>query len=344
MTTTSRRAVVTLPLTLVLVALAGPAARMQQASAKHPIALDDIVAWKSITQAAVSNDGQWFGYRFGPSEGDVAVVIRRTSGTEKPRTFDIGEPPAPPAPSGGPPSPAPSSNLEFSEDSRWAAFMTYPTRRDAQRLKRQRRPIESGVAIVNLSTGEKRDYGKIRKFAFSGEASTWIAMQRYAPAPPPGGGAAPSGPPAGDGPNIPPDRPRGTDLILRELATGQELNIGNVADFAFTRDGRYLAWTIDAQDKVGNGIQLRDMVRGIVTVLDSGRASYERPSWTDKGDGLAVLRGYGRQGLQRQALYGPRLHGRGVRPDAEDYLRSRRGQEVSRGDDDQRQPRSAVDR
>ena len=195
MTTTSRRVVVALALTLVL-PLAGPAARMQQASAKHPITLDDIVAWKSITQPTVSNDGLWFGYRFGPGEGDIQMVIRRTSSTEKPRTFDIGEPPAPPAPAGGPPPPVPSLSLEFSDDSKWVAFMTYPTRRDAQRLKRQRRPIESGVAIVNLATGEKRDYGKIRKFAFSGEASTWVALQRYAPAPPPGAGAPPSGPPA----------------------------------------------------------------------------------------------------------------------------------------------------
>ena len=55
------------------------------------------------------------------------------------------------------------------------------------------------------------------------------------------------------------DRPRGTDLILRELASGQELSVGNVADFTFSKDGNLLAWTIDAQDKIGNGVQLRDM-------------------------------------------------------------------------------------
>ena len=88
-----------------------------------------------------------------------------------------------------------------------------------------------------------------------------------------------------------PDRPRGTDLILRELASGQELNVGNVADFAFSKDGSLLAWTIDAQDKIGNGVQLRDMSRGTVAVLDSGNASYERPAWTEKGDGLSVLKG-----------------------------------------------------
>jgi hypothetical protein len=153
------------------------------------------------------------------------------------------------------------------------------------------------VTVVNLATGDKREYTKVRRFGFSGDASTSIALQRYpAQTTPPGGGggaaASPGGGPAPVGPGrTAPDRPRGSDLILRELATGQELNVGNVADFAFSKDGRFLAWTIDAQDKVGNGIQLRDVARGTVTVLDSSAASYERPTWTEKGDGLAVLKG-----------------------------------------------------
>ena len=64
-----------------------------------------------------------------------------------------------------------------------------------------------------------------------------------------------------------------------------------MADFSFSKTGKRLALTIDAQDKAGNGIQLRDMARGTVTVLDSGTAVYERPTWTEKSDALAVLKG-----------------------------------------------------
>ena len=48
---------------------------------------------------------------------------------------------------------------------------------------------------------------------------------------------------------------------------------------------------IDAPDKAGNGIQFRDMETGVVSVLDSDKAVYERLTWTEKGDGLAVLKG-----------------------------------------------------
>ena len=58
------------------------------------------------------------------------------------------------------------------------AFTTYPSRREAQRLRRTRRPVQSSVTIVNLATGEKREYPRIRRFAFSGDASTWIALHR----------------------------------------------------------------------------------------------------------------------------------------------------------------------
>ncbi|HSC29991.1 MAG TPA: prolyl oligopeptidase family serine peptidase [Vicinamibacterales bacterium] len=283
----------------VVVPLLAPAAGMQPAPAKRAIELDDIINWKTIGAATVSNDGQWFAYRRAPGEGDAQVIVRHTR-SDKEMTFDIGEAggggPGGGGPGGGP---AGGSSIDFSNDSKWIAFTKNPTREEGQRLRRQRRPVQSSVTIVNLATGEKHDVPKIRRFAFSGDASAWIALHRSpAQATPGAGGSAGAGAPPGGGRGGatgsaagPSDRPRGTDLILRELATGSELNVGNVGDFSFTRDGKLLAYTIDAQDKAGNGVQLRDMTRGSVTVLDSGNAVYERPTWTEKGDGLAVLKG-----------------------------------------------------
>ncbi len=288
-----RRLLLTLALAA-LVPLLGPSAFMQQAGPRRAIELQDVIDWKTIGSTAASNDGQWFGYRIAPGEGDAKVVIRSTR-TDQEMTFEIGEPGG-----GGGPLGGGGGAIDFSDDSKWVAFTTYPKRADAQRLRRQRRPVQNGVTIVNLATGDKREYSKIRRFAFSGESSAWMALNRY---PAQGGaegaegrGASPAGgrggaAAGGAGGSAQNDRPRGTDLILRELATGQELNVGNVGDFAFSRDGRLLAWTIDAQDKVGNGVQLREMDRGVVSVLDSGEAVYERPTWTEKGDGLAVLKG-----------------------------------------------------
>ena len=184
---------------------------------------------------------------------------------------------------------------------------TYPTHVAAQRLKRQRRPIQSSVMVVNLATGEKKEYPKIRRFAFSGESAAWIALQRYGPDAPGGGGGGTGagggrGAGAAAGGGSAPDRPRGTDLILRDLANGAELNVGNVSEFSFRKDGKLLALAIDAQDKAGNGLQLRDMTTGAVSALDSGERDLRADHVERQGRRARGAQGNRRSRLSRQVL------------------------------------------
>ena len=273
-------------------------------AAKRPVDIADVIAWKVSGIPVLSNDGRWFARRLAPQQGDAQVEVVRTDGS-KSTFFPIGEVPTPAAPAGGGRGNAAggAQPIAFSDDGKWIAFETHPVHRDAERLKRQRRPIQSGVTLVNLETGEKHEFPKIRRFAFSGESSGWIVLQRYgADAGPAGGGGGAAAGRGAPGAAQAAERPRGTDLILRNLATGAELNVGNVSEFAFTKDGTRLAYAIDAQDKAGNGVQLRDMGTGAVTVVDSGDASYERISWNEKGDGLAVLKGVDNKAF-RDKLY-----------------------------------------
>jgi dipeptidyl aminopeptidase/acylaminoacyl peptidase len=276
-----------------LVPAATQPAQTPQAATKRPIEIEDVIAWKTLGSTVLSADGQWFGCRLAPQEGDAEIVLKRVRGDKEWR-FPAGEQPQGEA-GGGRGGGGAVSTLAFSEDGKFAAFTTYPTRAAAQRLRRQRRPIQSSVTVVNLESGEKKEYPKIRRFSFSGESAGWIAMHRYG-ADAPGGaaaGAAAAGRGAGGGAagGTGADRPRGSDLLLRDLASGAELNVGNVGEFSFRKDGRLLAFAIDAADKAGNGVQVRDMKTGTVTALDSGTATYERITWSEGGDALAVLKG-----------------------------------------------------
>lgn len=284
------RALVLLSALLLIPAFAPLGAQNQ---AKRAVELDDIIAWKNIATTTLSNDGEWFAYRIAPMDGDAQVVIRRAR-SDKEMKFEAGAAPA----AGGRGAAAAAgagSTLAFSDDAKWVAFTTYPSKRESERMRRQRRPIQPSVTLVNLASGEKREYPKVRRFTFSGESSGWIALHR-APAQAAGAGAAGAAGgrgavPAVGAPGAATDQPKGTDMILRELATGQEQNVGNVSEFSFSKDGKFLAAAIDAIDKVGNGVQLRDLSAGTVSVLDSGAAAYERLNWTEKGDALAVLKG-----------------------------------------------------
>jgi hypothetical protein len=206
----------------------------------------------------------------------------------KEQRFAIGEVdrPNPYLSVGAPPPSGPPHDLFFSEDSNWLAFEQRPKSSEIKALQRQHKPVENKVTLVQLATGKKTEYDRIKRFSFSGERSSALALQRYgAQAAPP---AATAPPPA---PGKPDDKPQGSDLILLDLASGTELSLGNVSDFAFDKPGNWLAWTVDAPDKLGNGVELRDMRSGIVMALDTAKATYRGLNWTEKGDALAVLRG-----------------------------------------------------
>jgi dipeptidyl aminopeptidase/acylaminoacyl peptidase len=262
----------TLAFVLVAVVLL-PAAPFRAAGTdQRPIELADIMAWRFITASALSADGVWFGYQIGPTEGDSDVVFRQTQ-AETEFKFPVGE------------VPGRGTAPVFSHDVKFAAFTAYPTRAEAAQLRRQRRPLQNRTAIVNLETRAKVEVPNVRRFAVA-PGRGWIAMHKYAPesagsAAPAAAGRAPAG-----------SSGAASDLVLRELATGQQIVIGNVADFGFDKKGRHLAWIVDTQDRTGNGLQIRDMETGVIRSLESDdRAVYSRMSWSEDGDGLALVKG-----------------------------------------------------
>ncbi len=262
-------------LTLLLLILALPiySAQGEEKAPKKPRPLEeiqDILAWKSIRSPLLSNDGEWFAYRLSPQEGDGEVIIRKTK-TDKEYKFSAGE------------VQGFSQDILFSDDSQWVAFTIYPQKEEAKKLKKQKKKAFNKVTLVSLGSGEKVEFEKINRFDFSGEASAWIALHKYPP--------ESKGIPAGENEDKDEDKWRGADLILRELASGNELSIGNVAEFAFDKKGSWLAWIVDAQEKSGNGIQARNMKTGVILPLDSDKAVYKSLTWTEEGDGLAVLKG-----------------------------------------------------
>jgi len=255
---------------VLLAGLATPAAQDKPAdkpvapAIPRPLALQDILAWKSIGSAELSPNGSWFMYKLSPLEGESEIVIRQTKGTKEHR-FPIGE-----APRFGA-----FPRTGFSSDSKWAAFLSYPGSKEMKTLRKEKKKVTTTAVLVNLATGDKTDFEKVRSLNFSGENPGFLALHRYAP----------------ESQEKEKDKWTGSDLVLRELATGKEVNVGNVAEFAFDKYGIRLAVVIDAQGQAGNGIQLRDMASGTVVSLDNDKAAYKSLSWTEKGEAFAALKG-----------------------------------------------------
>ena len=233
---------------------------------KQPVPLEeinDILAWKSIRSPVLSNDGKWFAYRVAPTEGDGEVIIKELTG-EKEHTFPVGAGPR-----------SAFGEIAFSEDSVWAAFTIYPTREEAKTLSKQKKKAYNKSALINLVSGEKIEFEKVQRFDFSGENPSSIVFHKYQP----------------EGQARETEKWSGSNLILYDLKNKNELNIGNVAQYAFDKKGQWLVWIVDAHEQSGNGVLLRNMATGVILPLDTEKAEYKRLAWTEKGDGLTVLKG-----------------------------------------------------
>jgi len=235
----------------------------------RPIGLLDILSWKAIRGAVLSPDGQWFAYLLSPQEGDAEFIVRQTKGTKEYK-FPVGE--------------ARFGNMGFSDDSKFCAFMIYPTAKEAKALRRERKTPESGAkaALLNLTSGDKLEFDKIKSFAFSRENPGWLAFLKNAP----------------EGQAREKEKWSGADLILRELATAKDLTFGNVSEFAFDKKGQWLAMIIDAYGQGGNGVAVRNMATGVVSSLDSDKANFKSLVWTEKGEALACLKGKEEKGFE----------------------------------------------
>jgi dipeptidyl aminopeptidase/acylaminoacyl peptidase len=259
----------------------------------------DLKAWKNLRNPVLSSDGKWFAYVLAPNEGNADVVVRSLADGKETK-YPIGDatsgggrggPPGAPGGEGGP--------LAISGDSKWVAFTVYPNAAPAGANGRGGRGARGGrgggaaggandgtaapaaqnkMMLVNLASGEKKEFDRVRRFSFNGEKPTWIAMQSFAPAPAAGTTPAPA-------------NGTGTDLVLFNLTTHEAVNVGNVAEYAFDHDGEYLAYSIDAHDQIGNGVQLRNMKTDVVRAIDSDHALYRSLAWADSTEALTVLRG-----------------------------------------------------
>jgi dipeptidyl aminopeptidase/acylaminoacyl peptidase len=265
--------------------------KQEVAKSARPLEFKDALGWKRVSSPTISNDGQWFAHKLVPGEGDSEVVLRRVKDSKEWR-FPAGESQGF---GGGPGLFIAASDVVFSDDGKWFAFTVSPTFKEGKRLKKERKPLHNKLTLIELATEKKVEFEKVRRFAFSGENSAWLALHKYGADAAP---AIPAMPSVASGGATPPDRATGSDLILHELATSNQLNIGNVADFAFDKKGSWLAWTIDANEKSGNGIQVRNMSNGAVLPLDSDKAIYRGLNWTEKGEGLAAVKGVEDKGFE----------------------------------------------
>jgi len=139
------------------VLIASSIAAALSAQAKRPLSHSDYDSLKGISTPKLSPDGRWLEYGLFPQAGDGEAVIRDlSSGKEIRETAGSRPEPAADPDSDAPPTPR-GLTVEFSADSKFAIFSTFPSKAETEKAhKEKKKPadmLKGGLAIVNLASG-----------------------------------------------------------------------------------------------------------------------------------------------------------------------------------------------
>jgi dipeptidyl aminopeptidase/acylaminoacyl peptidase len=280
---------------------AGANANAPSDGTKKVLTLADYGKWNRVTSTALSPDGKWMSYAYQPNTGDQTLFVKQLDG-DKLYTIPIGSAAGGGGRggAGGPGGGGGGGGPQFSDDSRWIGYFVNPPAttgargagragapggtpggapgggrggagaRGAAGAAATERPTRH-FELLELATGERTSIPNPASFRFS-KGSHWLAVRLSRAA-----GADTSF--------------SGADLVLRDLSSGMNRNIGNVNLYEFDSSGTQLAYTVDAQDKIGNGLYLLQPATGETRVLATAANDFDALSWSAEGLNLAVLRG-----------------------------------------------------
>src|SRR5215217_4459243 len=272
--------------------LATMVSAQQAAPAKRALTHQDYDSWRSILAQQVSRDGKFVAYAYVPQDGDGEIVVRNiATGVDwrAPRGY---RPPLPPPDDPGTniaEFQAEQARLlrpVFTADSRFLVFTTEPTKAEVNKAKKDKKKPEdmpkNGLSIMDLSNGTVTRIERVKTFRVPEDGAGFIAYSlestkpedksaapsptpsptepTAAPAASPEPGASPSPEPSAVTPDPRPSgrsrgkKEYGTDLALRNTATGNERKFSDVLDFTISKDAKTLVFTTSSRKEETNGV------------------------------------------------------------------------------------------
>jgi dipeptidyl aminopeptidase/acylaminoacyl peptidase len=246
------------------------------AVAKRPLAHRDYDSWRSVATPSLSRNGLYFAYSYMPQDGDGELVVRDLK-TGKEQRYGVGALPPPPLPDpdANPDAPVPVRNvrISFTADSKYVICTTYPLKADTEKAKKDKKKPEDmpkgGLVIVDLATFVSTPIASVKSVQVPSKGGSWIAYSKE---------SKEATPPARPGVTR---KEYGTDLVVRDLATGQERTLGSVLEYAVARDGKALVYAVSSKTDTENGVFALNTVapQEAPKALASGPGRYLKVTW-----------------------------------------------------------------
>ncbi len=281
-------------------------------SQKKPLDHSVYDSWQSIGEKMISNDGHWVVYTINPQQGDNELIIQSSDGNYKK-------------------SVARGYNALITPDSRFAIFMIKPFFSETREARIKKKKAEDfpkdSFAIVEMGKDSVWKNTRVRTYKAPDKGVGWVAYQLEKPKSASSSGQAgdvadslnriidslkkvieampgkkeknkkddeitPNADYAeGDDPAVA-GKDFGTDLILRNLETGEEKIFNNVIGFYFNKPGNKLLIhkaknSKDSSSKVL--VLLYDLQKRIFDTLSRGGNDFRNFIFSENGAQVAYL-------------------------------------------------------
>jgi hypothetical protein len=253
----------------------------QTPSGKRPISYDAYDGWRSIQGTRIARDGSRLVYALVPQDGDGELVARNLkTGTEyrHPR----GKDPV------------------ITADGRFVVFAIAPLKAEMDKAKKAKKKPEDqpkgGLGVMNLANGAVATAERVKNFKVPEEGGAFIA---YLLEPPLKKADAKSADEKKETEAKPEEEKEGkkkekkkepgTDLVVRELATGAQTTIAEVTEYAWTKDGNWLAYAVSSKTPAIDGAFSRKAGEAASRPLLSGQGNYKGFAFDEKGTQLAFM-------------------------------------------------------
>lgn len=270
---------------------AGPAL-----SGDKPMRVEDIMKFRSIQDATISETGAWVAFTSRPDRGDAEGVVRST---DTPRQWRIER----------------AAKPTIAKTGAWAAFVLEPAALAVDKAgsdKKKQEKLKNGAVLINNTNGESLSWERVKSFAFSDDGH-WFARlhlkepedEKESPAqdakqnsqqetrPEESSQTEATG--SGQSPKKEKkkkDKTLGAKLVLRNLNDGGETEIEGVTGYAFDGRSRFLVYALSLEGGAENGLYFRELADdpGPARALTrSANTLYPKIAWDEKGNRLAFL-------------------------------------------------------
>ncbi|URQ85575.1 S9 family peptidase [Pseudoalteromonas sp. SCSIO 43088] len=252
---------------------------------KRPLALEDIMKFKSIVAPQITKKGNWIGFVAKPDRGDSTYHIQST-------TSDVHY------------QVALGSKATFSADGRFIAVVVKPELLISEQAdKKAKKKLKNNLVVIELASGKRQQFDAVESYALSDNFGYLAFASKQAEKEKDEQDKTAQKIEAEATAKTEPKEEKESeklfnkkrinfDVTLVKLADFSEQTFTDVDRFSFSAKAPLFAYSTSTKDGIGNQLQVLNLNDNKTELLvDEDKHSFSQLTWGKEGKQLAFLQG-----------------------------------------------------